>query len=73
MYKPVLKNSVASGNCYMMQGAHVQRYDNLEGQDGVGWRFKTEGTYVYLCLIHVAIWQKPTQYFKVIILQLKIN
>ena len=24
-------------------------------------------------LIHVDIWQKPTQYFKVVILQLKIN
>ena len=29
--------------------------------------------YVYLWLIHVDVWQKPTQYCKVIILQLKIN
>ena len=38
--------------------------DNLEGWDGeeVGGRFKREGTYVYLWLIHVDIWQKPTQY-----------
>ena len=28
-----------------------------------------EGTYVYLCLIHVAVWQKATQYCKAIILQ----
>ena len=35
--------------------------------------FKKEGTYVYLWLIHVDIWQKPTQYLKAIILQLKIN
>ena len=39
----------------------------------MGWRFKKEGTYVYLWLIHVDIWQKPTQYYKTIILQLKIN
>ena len=30
----------------------------------MGWdmegRFKREGTYVYLWLIHVNIWQKPT-------------
>jgi len=39
----------------------------------VGRRFKREGTYVYLWLIHVAIWQKPTQYCKAIILLLKIN
>ena len=32
-----------------------------------------EGHIVYLWLIHVAIWQKLTQYCKVIILQLKIN
>ena len=36
-------------------------------------RFKREGTYVYLWLIHVDVWQKPTQYCKAIILQLKIN
>ena len=29
--------------------------------------------YVNLLLIHVDIWQKPTQYCKAIILQLKIN
>ena len=39
----------------------------------VGGRFKREGTYVYLWLIHVDVWQKPTQYCKVITLQLKIN
>ena len=30
-------------------------------------------TYVYLWLIHVDVWHKPTQYCKAIILQLKIN
>ena len=34
--------------------------------------FNREGTYVYLWLIHVDVWQKPTQYYKPIILQLKI-
>ena len=29
--------------------------------------------HVYLWLIHVDVWQKPTQYCKVIIFQLKIN
>ena len=43
-------------------------------RDGVGgMRFKTEGTYVYLWLIHVDVWQKPAQYCKAIILQLKMN
>ena len=38
---------------------------------GVAERFKGEGTYVYLWLIHVVVWQKPTQYCKTIALQLK--
>ena len=44
-----------------------------EGWDGVRGKFKREGTYVYLWLINVDIWQKPTHYCKAIILQLKIN
>ena len=38
----------------------------------VGRRFRKEGTYAYLWPIHVDVWQKPTQYCKTIILQLKI-
>ena len=34
-------------------------------------RFKRVGTYVYLWLIHVDIWQKTTKFCKAIILQLK--
>jgi len=39
----------------------------------VGGRFKKEATYVYLWLILVAVWQKPTQHCKAIVLQLKNN
>ena len=40
----------------------------------VGGRFKSGGnTYIYLWLIYVDIWQKPTQQCKTIILQLKVN
>ena len=39
----------------------------------MGGQFKREGTYVYLQLIRVDVWQKPTQYCKGSILQLKIN
>ena len=47
---------------------------NLEEWDGEGdgGRFKKEGIYIYLWLIHVDVWQKPTQYCEAIILQLKI-
>ena len=44
-----------------------------EKESGVGGRFNREGTYVYLWLIRVDVWQKPTQYCKVIILQLKTS
>ena len=40
---------------------------------GVGGRFRREGTDVYLWLIHVAVQQEPTQHYKAIILQLKVN
>ena len=42
-----------------------------------GRRFKREGRYIYiytqLWLIRVDVWQRPIQYCKAIILQLKIN
>ena len=47
--------------------------DNLEGGLGreAGGRFRREGTYVFLQLIHVDVWQKLTQHCKAMILQLK--
>ena len=35
--------------------------------------FRMDRTWIYLWLIHVDVWQKPTQYPKAIILQLKVN
>ena len=44
---------------------------------GMGWEkeggFRREATCVYLWLIHVDVWQKPKQYCKAIILQLKLK
>ena len=37
----------------------------------MGERFQGEETYVYLWLIHVDAWQKPTKFGKSIILQFK--
>ena len=47
---------------------HIKR---IIRQHQVG--FKREGTQVYLWPIQVDVWQKPIQYCKAIILQLKIN
>ena len=60
------------GSCYITHTAQTSICDNLEGWDVEG-RFKMEGTYVYLWLIHVLVWQKPTPHCKAIIIQLKIN
>ena len=43
---------------------------SLGAWDGEGGP-KREGTHVYLWLIHVDVWQKPTQFYKAVILQLK--
>ena len=53
-----------------LTGALWQR---REMECGGSWEevFRSEGTYVYLWLIHVDVWQNPTQYCKAIILQLK--
>ena len=37
----------------------------------MGGRFKREGIYVYLWLVHVEVLQKTIKFFKAIILQLK--
>ena len=37
----------------------------------MGGRFRTEGLYVYLWLIHAEVWEKTTIFCKAIILQLK--
>ena len=49
--------------------------DNPKGWDGVrnGKEVQREGTYVYLWLIRVDVWQNSTQYYKAVILQLKIK
>ena len=54
---------------------NIIRQHQAEGWDlgGVWERLKREGIYVYLWLIHVVVWQKPTQHRKATILQLKIN
>ena len=36
------------------------------GRGGVGRRFRREGTYVYLRLICIVLWWRPTQYCKAI-------
>ena len=69
-------NQIATENLlYHAGSSNPELCDNLGG--GMGWevggRFKKERTYVYLCLIHVDVLQKLSQYCKASILQLKIK
>ena len=52
----------------------LQKQEGLVGWDG-RWEGGSRGRMhtLYLWLIHVDVWQKPTQYCKAIIFQLKIN
>ena len=63
------------GICCMAQETQIGALYQLEEGDGEGdgRKFKREWIYVYLWLIHVDVWKKPTQHYKTIILQLKIN
>ena len=65
-----VENRQLVGRCRTAQGAQPGALGHREGQDGVNGR---EGIYVYLQLIHSVEQQKPTQYYKAIIFQLKIN
>ena len=55
--------------------AGEQNKENSKGGEEreKGGSFRREGTYVYLRLIPVEAWQKTTEFYKTIILQLKIN
>ena len=59
------------GTCISHRELNPVLCDNLEGWDGVGDGSEVQegGDYVYLWLTHVALWQKPAQYCKAIILQ----
>ena len=46
--------------------------DNLDGWEGGG-EIQEGGDMCILRLIHVDVWQKPAQYCKTVVLQLKIN
>ena len=61
------------GSCWATQDPHRCAVMTERGGMwwGLGGRLKTEGTYVYLWLLHADIWQIPTRFHKAIFLQLK--
>jgi len=58
---------IVSGNLLYSSGNKQGLCINLGG------RFKREGIYVYLWLIHVEVWQKTKKFYKAIILQFLKN
>ena len=69
-----MQNQIASGNLLCDSGSsYPVLCNNIEASVGVGGRFRMEGTYIYLWLTHVDVWQKPTQYSKAIVFKFKAN
>ena len=67
---------IDGGNLMCDSGSSSQCSVTTERGGGrweVGGRFKKEGMYVYLWLMHVNVWQKPARYCKAFILQLERN
>ena len=62
----------ASGNL-LYDAGNPKQCSVITQRGEMGRGFKKEGTYVYLWLIHADVWQKSSQYCKVIIFQLKIK
>ena len=75
-YTPPHVKQIASGTLLYDSG-NLDQCLVATWRGGMGWevgqRATRKGTYIHLWLIHVAVEQKPTQYCKAIIHQLKIN
>ena len=62
---PYVKQMTSASSMHEARHSKPALWDNPEEQDGEG-----GGTHVHTWLIHVAVWQKPPQYWKVITFQL---
>ena len=62
---------IANGKLLGKTGSST-RYSVASSAGGWG-RSERETIYVYLCILHIVVWQKPIQYCKAIVLRLKIN
>ena len=63
----------SASSMHEAQPSKLALWDNAEGKGIAGdeWGVQDGGTPVHPWLIHVNVWQKPPQYYKVISLQLK--
>ena len=69
IYTTMCKTDIR-GSCCMFTGSPAQCSVTTQS-GGMGW-VQEGGDTVYLWLIHIVVWQKPTKYCNAIILQLKI-
>ena len=70
---PYVKQMASASLMHEAGHSKPVHWDNPEGWDGDGGGSGVQdgGTHVHPWLIHVNVWQKPPQYYKVITLQLK--
>ena len=66
-----MKQIASLGSMHETGCSGLVQWDDPEGWDGKGGGRGVQdgGTHVHPWLIHVDVWQKPPQYFKVISLQ----
>ena len=69
---PYVKEMTSGNLLYDTGSRNPVLRDSPHRWDGEG-RGREVWTYVYQWLVHVDVWQRPTQYCKAITLQLKIN
>ena len=68
---PYAKQTTNASSMHEVGHSKLVLWDNPEGWGGEGGRWGVQGIYVQPWLIHVDVRQKPSQYYKVIIPQLK--
>lgn len=68
-----VRKEAANGKLLQHRALGAALCDNLEGWEGWEGSGGFRGRGHIFWLLHIAIWQQPTQYCKAILLQLKIN
>ena len=70
---PRVRQAAAESGPQRSALSHLNSSEGRRGSGAEGWGFTRQRPYVHPWLVHAAVWQKPTQCHKAIILQLKTN
>ena len=72
-YNTICKRGEQCKSMHEAEHSKLELWDYSEGWGGEGGgKWVQNGGHMHLCLIHINVWPKPSQYCKVIILQFKL-